>query len=351
MLNNKTLNKIVYFILICFFIFQVKEVKAIGVECIYNDPNSTDSVEITNTFLFRTANGVLEKQAFGTFQNMNIIPSNSDYEYSEYDFINVSVCSNYPKVYYACRDFECYVSLANFKENREGFTYGTWSLTEEGEPGDYTPDYTYDEPVLVATYINLTSNQKILIKRLNISTDFTSYDITLNGKGYEISNFNSYDFSASSNSSNYPKYIVKNGDNLTFTDTTEGMKSSEVFILSKYANGVIGLGGAEIENTCQGIFGDSLIRFLKNNIFRIIYIAIPILLLVLTTLDFAKITFKNDKDDIPSAFKRFWKRCLAALLIYFTPSILILFINILGVDEVEKCIQTFKTMETEISEN
>ena len=350
-MNMKIGKKIIFITLICLTFFNIKDTNALGLECVYNNPNSTDSVEHTNTYLFKVANGSFMQQSFGSFQNMNIIPSNSNYEYSENDFLNVDNCSNYPKVYYACKDFECYVSLANFNENRDGFTYGTWSLTKEGEPGDYNPDYSYDEPVLVATYLKLTNNQKILIKRLNISTDFSSYDITLDGKGYEISNFNSYDFSSTSNSDNYPKYIIKNGETLTFADSEEGMESSEVFILSKYAGGVIGLGGEAIENTCQGIFGDSLIRFLKNNVFRIIYIAIPILLLVLTTLDFAKITFKNDKDDIPNAFKRFWKRCLAAILIYFTPSILILFINILGVDEVEKCIQTFKTMETEISKN
>ena len=85
--------------------------------------------------------------------------------------------------------------------------------------------------------------------------------------------------------------------------------------------------------------------FLKENVFKIIYIAVPIILLVLTTIDFSKVVFNDDKDGIKNAWKRFGKRAIAAVLIYLTPTILIFIADVIGANDVNSCIKAIQNMD------
>ena len=97
--------------------------------------------------------------------------------------------------------------------------------------------------------------------------------------------------------------------------------------------------------SCEDLFGYQLINLLKNNIFRMIYYIIPVALLVFSSFDFAKLVFSDDKDGLNGAFKRFSRRAIVSVLIFLVPTILIFLTNLLGTEEIESCINTFKTTE------
>ncbi len=80
--------------------------------------------------------------------------------------------------------------------------------------------------------------------------------------------------------------------------------------------------GCNEGDVCCEIFGYSLISKIKTNILIPLRIIAPILLLVLTTVDFAKIVFsENNKDGMPKAWKNFLKRAIATLIIFFASNI------------------------------
>ena len=97
-------------------------------------------------------------------------------------------------------------------------------------------------------------------------------------------------------------------------------------------------------STCQTIIGDGFLEFLNNNVLRIVYIGVPIILILLTSFDFAKVVFINDKEGIQKAGKRFGKRVVVAILIFLVPTIIIFISNMIGADQIDTCVQYFKDM-------
>jgi len=144
------------------------------------------------------------------------------------------------------------------------------------------------------------------------------------------------------NKAKQPIYILEtsNGD-FTF-DNNRNSNAKSIYIHYDKLLTIVGLGGDEIEKTCQNIFGSEFLTFLNNNVFRVIYTAVPILLLVLTTFDFAKVVFIDDKEGIQGAGKKFGKRVVAAVLIYLVPTIFIFVADIIGSRDVKSCAQTMK---------
>lgn len=176
---------------------------------------------------------------------------------------------------------------------------------------------------------------------VNVNIESNQIEVSLNGKkSLLIENMGSY-YNAFMEG-NYPNYLLYADDTYSFSNTAD--KSKLVFtVASKYNKlETIDPINSNIKN-CKDLFGVSLINFLKGNIFRTIYILVPIILLVLTTLDFSKVVFSDSKDDNKKAFQRFGKRVVAAILVYLTPTILIFLIEILGASEVKECVNTFKT--------
>ena len=96
--------------------------------------------------------------------------------------------------------------------------------------------------------------------------------------------------------------------------------------------------------TCQDLFNPEFLEFLNNNIFKIIYIGVPIILILLTSFDFAKVVFVDDKEGIQKAGKRFGKRVVVAILIFLVPTIIIFISNIMGADQIDTCVQYFNDM-------
>lgn len=184
-------------------------------------------------------------------------------------------------------------------------------------------------------YLNLTTTGSITITNGSEIKLNKSNTITINDFSVYQSVFTSGD------SSKYPLYIIDNNGSYTFSDYKRD--GTNVYMLSTKVLSIVTNSSTTNITNCESLFGYQLINLLKNNIFKLIYILIPIVLIVTTTFDFAKLVFSDDKDGIPGAFRKFSKRVIAAVLIFLTPTILIFLTTLLGSDEVKTCVETFKT--------
>ena len=127
----------------------------------------------------------------------------------------------------------------------------------------------------------------------------------------------------------------------TFSDFKDE-NAEKTYMYIGFINTIVGLGDTATIETCEDLFGSTFLDFLNNNVVKIIYIGIPILLILLTSFDFAKVVFIDDKEGIKGAFKKFGKRAIVAVLIYLIPTILVFVTNIFVSDEVNKCVEFFK---------
>lgn len=96
--------------------------------------------------------------------------------------------------------------------------------------------------------------------------------------------------------------------------------------------------------TCDGVIGSKLMSEIKS-IFRMIQIAAPVILLLLTSIDFAKIVFSDNKDGMEKAKNNFLKRAVATMIIFFAPFIIQLvleFINDSSIRTIEECVNQIK---------
>ena len=67
-----------------------------------------------------------------------------------------------------------------------------------------------------------------------------------------------------------------------------------------------------------------------RSIITIIQIVVPILIILLGSIDFLKVVFGNNKDDLPDAFKRFLPRLIAGAAVFFVILLVKVFIGMLG---------------------
>ena len=77
------------------------------------------------------------------------------------------------------------------------------------------------------------------------------------------------------------------------------------------------------KDTCDDLLDDddSLFSKIRDNVLKPLRIIAPILLLVFTTMDFAKVVFSDNKDGMPKAWRNFLKRTIAVLIIFFSSNI------------------------------
>ncbi len=80
---------------------------------------------------------------------------------------------------------------------------------------------------------------------------------------------------------------------------------------------------------CDGVIGPELMSEI-NSILRIIQIATPVILLLLTSIDFAKVVFNDNKDGLDKAKNNFMKRSIAAMIVFFAPYIIRLVLNLIN---------------------
>ncbi len=82
-------------------------------------------------------------------------------------------------------------------------------------------------------------------------------------------------------------------------------------------------------DSCTALFGVELIENIKEA-FKFVQIAVPVAFLLLTSLDFAKAVFVDNKEGLNKAKTNFLKRAVAVLVIFFSPYIIILIMNLVN---------------------
>ena len=82
------------------------------------------------------------------------------------------------------------------------------------------------------------------------------------------------------------------------------------------------------ESACRGF--DFLIRIIKNGLFPILQIGIPIILIVLGTLDLGKAVISSDDKAVKEAQSKLIKRCIYAILVFFIVTLIDLLFMMVG---------------------
>ena len=96
------------------------------------------------------------------------------------------------------------------------------------------------------------------------------------------------------------------------------------------------------DNSCTGIFTPELINSLRDYVYKPIKYATPVILIVFTALDFAKLVLSGTKEGLDKAKKNFLKRALAAIIIFFAPNIIELIVDAVNQQSIKSCLENFK---------
>ena len=83
-----------------------------------------------------------------------------------------------------------------------------------------------------------------------------------------------------------------------------------------------------VESACYGF--DFLIRIIKDGIFPIMQIVIPIILLVLCTFDLGRAVIGSDDKENKKILKRIVRRLVFAILIFFIVTVINLIFTMVG---------------------
>ena len=296
-----------------------------SLNCAYKNTEST-----YQTFSF----SILKPKNGGAIEFSNITEDGvSEYTNPSFEFRNFTYeCPPYinisPRTWLNKRDF--YVDPSETETN--------WVYTGETNYADQNAGYG----------IYLAYNASAKIKRVIIIEENNVYKINANGSNFDITNLADYKSTIDeSDYDNYPTYLVQDGNGWHFTDTKPGSSYLNLYIYYEH------LFEAKIDddltNTCQIIIGNDFLEFLNNNVLKIIYIGIPIILILLTSFDFAKVVFIDDKEGIKTAGKKFGKRVIVAVLIYLIPTILIFISNLIGADNIDECVKQLNQIVDEES--
>ncbi len=79
---------------------------------------------------------------------------------------------------------------------------------------------------------------------------------------------------------------------------------------------------------CGGL--GPIIRIIRHGLFPILQIGIPIILIVLGTLDLAKAVIASDEKEVKSAQSRLIKRCIYAVAVFFIVTIVNLVMSMIA---------------------
>jgi len=85
---------------------------------------------------------------------------------------------------------------------------------------------------------------------------------------------------------------------------------------------------ANVESACYGF--DSIIRVIKDGVFPIMQIVIPIILVVLCTLDLGRAVISSDDKENKKNLKRIVRRLVYAILIFFFITVVNLIFTMVG---------------------
>ncbi len=91
------------------------------------------------------------------------------------------------------------------------------------------------------------------------------------------------------------------------------------------------------ELNCTGVFDPEFLNAIRDYVYKPVKIATPILLLVLTSFDFAKVVFAGKKEDMDKAKNNFLKRAVAAVIIFLAPDVIRLVVDLIQNNSIKSC--------------
>lgn len=83
-----------------------------------------------------------------------------------------------------------------------------------------------------------------------------------------------------------------------------------------------------VESACYGF--DFIVRIIKDGIFPIVQVVIPIILIVLCTFDLGRAVIGSDDKENKKLFKRILRRLVFAILIFFIVTVINLIFTMVG---------------------
>lgn len=83
-----------------------------------------------------------------------------------------------------------------------------------------------------------------------------------------------------------------------------------------------------INDGCNGLM--PIVRLIKHGVFPIIQIGIPLLLVVLGTVDLGKAVISSDDKEVKAAQSRLIKRCIYAVAIFFVMTLVTVIMQIVS---------------------
>lgn len=86
------------------------------------------------------------------------------------------------------------------------------------------------------------------------------------------------------------------------------------------------------ETYCEGYLSYEAWEMIETAI-KYVRILVPIALILMGTVDFASAAMSDDKDALKKAGTKFTKRCIAAALIFFIPTIINIIFNLPGLKD------------------
>lgn len=87
----------------------------------------------------------------------------------------------------------------------------------------------------------------------------------------------------------------------------------------------------QIMDACEGLL--PVVQFIKKGIFPIIQIGIPILLIVMGSIDLGKAVMSSDDKEIKGATSKLIKRAIAAVAVFFVVTIVSLLMGMFSKTE------------------
>lgn len=88
------------------------------------------------------------------------------------------------------------------------------------------------------------------------------------------------------------------------------------------------VGGATIDDACGGL--TPIVKIIKNGVFPIVQIGIPILLIVFGTIDLGKAVISSDDKEVKQAQSRLIKRCIYAVAIFFITTLVSILMSLVA---------------------
>lgn len=82
------------------------------------------------------------------------------------------------------------------------------------------------------------------------------------------------------------------------------------------------------DEDCKGL--KPIVRLIKKGVFPIVQIGIPIVLIVLGTIDLGKAVISSDEKEVKQAQSRLIKRCIYAVAVFFITTIVTLLMSLVG---------------------